>query len=228
MIGILRRLSTRDNSILILTLTALACLPIALQKVLSDSALSLLFPVTILSAFTAYELASSGIRKIWALLILLFLGPLILYIRIAQVGNALFDAIHVSLKVASNIILSAQGSTHISLDLSNLLLAGNHLLSQSSGFGYRLYSWLAGIAQNKPGGDLAARAYVWSLGLWLIAAWASWQIRRYGKSLAGLTPATLLLGLILYNTSPHSGILWLYLTAFILIVGITNFENLVR
>ena len=68
---------------------------------------------------------------------------------------------------------------------------------------------------------------MWSFGLWLIATWASWQIRRHGKALVGLTPATILLGLILYNTAPKSGILWLYLSALILLLGITNYEKLV-
>ncbi len=214
MTSLLRRLSTRENSILLLTLTSLVCLPFALREAVRDAASSLLLPVTILAALLAFGLASLNINRRWAAFILLVCGPLILFTRIAHMGDALFAMVRESLLIASNIILSAQGFTGSSLDFSTWFSAGNVFSGQAGAFVHRLIVWMAGITQGKPVGDLASRAFVWSLGLWLVAAWASWQIRRNGKALVGLTPATILLALILFNTAPKSGILWLYLSAF--------------
>ncbi len=105
--------------------------------------------------------------------------------------------------------------------------AGSLLASQAGVFGHRLILWVAGSVQDKYIGDPAARAFIWSLGLWLLAAWAGWQTKRQRNALAGLLPAAVLLGLILNNTAPHSGILWLFLSAFILLLGITNYQSLV-
>ncbi len=226
MIALLQRLSTRQNSILLLTLASLVCLPIGLQKLAPDAALSLLLPVTVLSALLAYGLATANIKKNWGLFILFACGPLILFIRIAQLGSALLAIASELLLIAAQIIRSAQGNPSSSLDLSTLFGAGNLLSTQAMGFGYRLFVWAAGLVQNKVIEDLAVRAFAWSLGLWLIAAWGCWQIRRHGKALLGLTPATIALGLILFNTAPKSGILWLYLSSFLLLLGITNYENL--
>jgi hypothetical protein len=226
MIYLLPRLFTRENSIFLLTLTALVCLPVALLKVIRDAAATLLLPVTILSAVLAFGLASASIKKNWAAFILLACGPLLLFIRVAQMGAALLAALWESLRIASNIVLCSQGCVTSSLDLSSFFSSANLLSGQASAFCHRLFVWIAGIAQNRPVGDLAPRAFVWSLGLWLIAAWASWQIRRHGKTLVGLAPATVVLGLILFNTVPKSGILWLYLIALLLMLGVANYESL--
>lgn len=205
----------------------LICLPLSLREAVSDASFSLLLPVTILSALTAFAAASTGINKYWAVFILFICGPLIIFIRISEVGGSLLATIRESFIIVSNINLSSQGATDASFDFTSWLKAGNLLIGQINGFGHRLLIWVTGSAQNKAPWDLAARAFMWSLSLWIIAAWASWQIRRNGKTLEGLTPATILLGLILYNIEPRSGILWLYVTALIFILGITNIENLI-
>ena len=226
MITLLRRLSTRENTILLLTLTALVCLPFALQKVARDSALSLLLPVTILGVLLAFTLVSLNTKNNWAVFILVGGGPLLLFLRIGQLSDSLLATVRESILVASNVTLTALGFRYSSLDFSTWFSVGNLFASQVSTFSHRLFVWMSGSIQDKPSADPAAQAFIWSLGLWLIAAWASWQVTRKGKALAGLTPATILLGVILNNTAPKSGILWLYLTAFLLILGFTNFAGL--
>lgn len=227
MMDLVRRFSTRENSILLLTLTVVACLPISLRKTIPDAASSLLLPVTILAALLAFGLASADIRKTWAGLLLIAGGPILLFIRIARVGSALSGIIWETLRVAGRITMTAQGQPQSVLDFHPWLSAGGLFTTQAGAFGHRLVLWAAATAQNQSIGDTAARAFVWSFGLWLIAAWASWQIRRQGKVLAGLLPAIILLGLILNNTAPKSGILWLFLIAFMLLLGITHYQSLV-
>ena len=87
MINLLRRFSTRENCILLLMLTALACLPISLGKIVRDATSSLLLPVTILAGLLAFVLASVNIKNTRAGFILIGSGPLMLFIRIAEIGT---------------------------------------------------------------------------------------------------------------------------------------------
>ncbi len=112
MINLLRRLSTRENCILLLTLTALACLPISLGKVVRDAASSLLLPVTIVAVLLAFGLASVNIKNTPAGFILIVCGPLVLFIRIAQIGSPLLITIRETLYIASQVIVTAQGNAH--------------------------------------------------------------------------------------------------------------------
>ncbi len=227
MINLLRRFSTRENCILLLMLTALACLPISLGKIVRDATSSLLLPVTILAGLLAFVLASVNIKNTRAGFILIGGGPLMLLIRIAEIGTPLLVTIRETLNITGQVIVTSQGDTHSTLDFSGLISAGSLLASQASVFGHRLILWVAGSLQDKSMGDPAAQAFIWSLGVWLVAAWAGWHIRRQRTALEGLLPAAVLLGLILNNTAPRSGILWLFLAAFTLLLGITNYQSLV-
>ena len=225
--NLLRRLSTRENCIFLLMLLALTCLPISLGKIIRDAASSLLLPVTILAGLLAFVLATVNVKNNEAGFILLACGPLFIFIRIAQIGTPLLVTIRETLYIAGQVIVTAQGYTHSTLDFSRWISAGSLLASQANVFSHRLILWVAGTAQDKSISDPAARAFIWSLGLWLVAAWAGWQIKRQRKALEGLLPAAVLLGLILNNTAPRSGILWLFLGAFIILLGITNYQSLV-
>jgi len=227
MMSLVRRLTTRENVILLLTLTALVCLPISLENIVRDAASSLLLPVTILGTLLTFGLASLSIKNNRVGFILIFCGPMILFIRIAQIGFPLLTTVRETLNIAGQIMVTAQGYTQSTLNFSPWISAGNLLITQAGSFIHRLLLWTAASAQNKYMEDPAARAFMWSLVLWLTAAWAGWQIKRQGKVLEGILPATILLGLILYNTGQPSGILWLFLSAVLILLGIINYQNLI-
>jgi hypothetical protein len=88
---VFKRLLHFQEIILILALTALACLPVALSELVRDAGLSLLLPITIIGTALTWALTNWNVRKLSSGLILLFVGPLALYIRIGQMWGALFE-----------------------------------------------------------------------------------------------------------------------------------------
>ena len=90
---IFKRLFHIQEMTFVLTLTALACLPIALSEFIRDAGMSLLLPVTLFGVILAWAFAGLGARKLLSGLVLLTIGPLALYIRIGQMGGALFELI---------------------------------------------------------------------------------------------------------------------------------------
>jgi hypothetical protein len=57
----------------------------------------------------------------------------------------------------------------------------------------RLWGWLIGLVLAEPTFDPVAVALVWSLGMWLVAAWAGWLVRRRDHPILALLPAGALL-----------------------------------
>jgi hypothetical protein len=76
--------------------------------------------------------------------------------------------------------------------------------------------------------DPVARVAVWSVGSWWLALWTGWQIDRRNGSIRALLPATGTLGLTLRFGSEQTLILWVYLAALLLALGLGSFESRLR
>ena len=92
----------------------------------------------------------------------------------------------------------------------------------------RALAWLLFAAGGAGSEDPAARALVWSLGLWMLAIWAGWQVRGRGRVLAGLLPTTLALGLIFNSSYRYLPLLWVHLAALVLLLGLLHYEEQLR
>ena len=90
---IYKRLFHFQGMIFVLSLMALVCLPIALSELVRDAGLSLLLPITLIGTLLTWALSNWDVRKSSSSCILLFLGPLTLYLRIGRMGGALFELI---------------------------------------------------------------------------------------------------------------------------------------
>lgn len=246
MIGkILRRL-TRERSILLLTLAALACLPFPLRKILPDAGLSLLLPVTLLSAALAWGLARFNLSRGWIRFIFIVCAPLVLLAWIAQIGGALLAAYRESFLIPPQLLAWIRFGTPI--DFSTMLAAQQEVVTRLLTLGQRVAVWLSGTLRGETVQDPAARAFVWALILLWLGAWCAWQVRRdisgdagrdrQSKSsdtaparprlgtLIGLFPATALLAWVLNSTAQESFGLWLHLAAVVALLGIVNYEKL--
>ena len=143
--AIFKRLFHIQEMIFVLSLTALACLPFALSELMRDAGMSLLLPITVFGLILAWVLAGLGVRRSLSGFVLLFLGPLALYIRIGQMGGALFEFIRQWFLLIPSLFNALFYKTP--LDLSFLLLATDELTQKIFGFSGRLSLWLTGIFQ---------------------------------------------------------------------------------
>ncbi|HEY2980017.1 MAG TPA: transglutaminase domain-containing protein [Anaerolineales bacterium] len=226
MTRLITRAMTRENSILLLTLSALACLPFAIRKLVPDAALSLLLPVMLVSTALAWTLASLNLKRSWVRVIFFVGGPLILFCLIARIGGALLSAYWQTLLVLPQAIAWFRDRTPI--DLSASMLAQSELMARAGALAQRVLVWLGAVLRGGQAQDPAARAFVWSLGLWLLAAWSGWQARGHKRMLLALLPCTALLAWVLDSTSQKSVSLWLHLASILFVLGLANYEALSR
>ncbi|NOT05627.1 MAG: transglutaminase domain-containing protein [Anaerolineales bacterium] len=207
----------------LLSLGALACLPLALTNLLRGVDLNLLLPITIFGASIALGLSSSNIKRISAAVILLAFGPLALIIRIGGIWSSLLDAVKNSLAFIPSLFKMI--SSRQPADLSALLLAREELVQKSLGLGIRIVQWFAGYLNGTPIEDPVIRTMIWCLVLWLVAVWAGWQMWRKNRLLAGIFPTTLLLAFVINYSGKEIETLWLHLGLLLFLLGLTSFAE---
>ncbi len=223
MAALFKRLFHFHEMILLLSLAVLACVPIALSNLVRDAIISLLLPVTLLGMLLASALAKTGTRKFASGIILLLFGPLSLFVRIGHLGGSLLEV----LKQEFNLIpaLYAWLRFEIPMDFSLMLLARDELAQKAFTLGGRLALWLTGLFYKTHVEDPAARTLAWSIGLWLVAIWAGWQMYRNKHLLLGILPSTFLLALVLDYTNQEVEILWFHFVLLFFLVGLNNYAN---
>ena len=221
---IFKRLFHFQEMILVLSLVALACLPIALSELIRDAGLSLLLPITLFGVILVWALAGWGVRKLSSGIILLFLGPLALFVRIGQLGGALIELIKqlfIFIPAFFNRVVYK-----VPLDISFLLSSIDGLTQKTLGFGGRILIWFMGVFRGIKIEDPVARTLIWCLVLWLVAVWAGWQIYRNQRFMAGMIPSTILLILVLNYTGKDKTILWFHLALLLFLYGFSNYHTL--
>ncbi len=209
--------------IFLLSLAALACLPLALTNLLRGVDFNLLLPITLLGVFIALALSVSNVKGISAGIILLGLGPLALIIRIGGIWNSVFEAIKSSFAFIT--ALFKMVSSYQPLDISALLVAREELVQKSLGLGIRFVQWLTGFMRGVQVEDPVIRTLIWCLVLWLVAVWAGWQISRKNRLLVGAFPTTLLLAFVINYTGKEIETLWLHLGLLLFLLGLTSFSE---
>jgi len=207
----------------LLSLMALACLPLALTNLLRGVDFNLLLPITLLGVFIALALSISKVKGISAGIILLGLGPLALIIRIGGIWNSLFEAVKSSFAFIT--ALFKMFSSYQPLDVSALLVAREELVQKSLGLGVRFVQWLTGFSRGVQVEDPVIRTLIWCLVLWLVAVWAGWQVSRKNRLLVGAFPTTLLLAFVINYTGKEIEILWLHLGLLLFLLGLTSFSE---
>jgi transglutaminase-like putative cysteine protease len=223
-VGMIKRLFHIREMILVLSLMALACLPIALSDLVRDAGVSLLLPLTLIGAILAWLLTVWNVRKLLSGFVLLILGPLALYVRIGQMGDSLFEFI----KQLLNFILAFFNwlFNKTPFDLSIFLSSREEFLQKTFTLSGRLSLWFTGFFRGIQIEDPVVRTLIWSMALWLIAVWAGWQIYRNKRFMAGMLPSTVLLVFVLDYTGGEKTILWFHLALLLFLFGLTNYHDL--
>lgn len=206
-----------------LSLWMLSCLPWALSDLLRGVDLGLFLPITLLGILIALGVNTAYVKKSSAGVILLGIGPLILIIRVGGIWPSLIKAVNSSFHFASTLFDAF--SSHHPVDSSALLLAREELIQKSLGLGARWMEWFSGLLHGIQIEDPVIRTLIWCLLLWLVAAWAGWQMYRKNRLLVGIFPTTLLLAFIINYTGKEIQILWVHLGLLLLLLGLTGFAE---
>lgn len=210
--------------IFLLSLMALACLPIALSDIVRDAGISLLLPLTLSGMILAWALAGLGARKLSSAVILLFLGPLTLYLRISRLGNPLLASAGESLSLIPAFFNRL--IYQIPFDNSFLIASKDEFIHKTLIFNGRVLFWIANLFREARAEDFVVRTLMSSMVLWLVAIWAGWQIYRNKRFIAGMFPSTVLLAFVLDYTRGAKEILWYHLALLLFLYGLTHYQQL--
>lgn len=97
----------------------------------------------------------------------------------------------------------------------------------SSTLAIRLQAWLLGALENFRVKDILIGNMLWTLVLWLIAAWIGWFAAKR-KATAALLPGAVLLTLLLWSREQRMEFLWAYVLVMLLLMGIWQYRNHVQ
>jgi len=219
--AILKRLFHIPEMIILMSVTALACLPLALSNIVRDAGITLLLPVTVIGVLLAWALVMQKVRRLSSGIILLGIGPAALFIRIGHMSTSLFEILKQTIFFFIDLV---RYKTHV--DFSPLLLARDDFIQRIFAFTQRLTLWVAAFLHGIRIEDPVVRTLTWSMALWLIAIWAGWQIYHNKRLLAGMLPSTVVLALVLNQNGKGTQVLWLHLALLLFLIGLTSYANL--
>ncbi len=221
-----RRLLARQTACLALGALTVLSLTIPVGQAVRAAGVGLLLLVALIGFLAAWGLAATRAKWYSAVVFLAFFGPLGILVRIGDLGAALFQTVVQALSIGPRLLIAWRW--HVPPDVAPLLTARSSLLEQSYAVYARFVAWESGLMHQIPIEDPVILALVFSLGMWLLAAWAGWQLRRNARTLAGVLPISIVLGLTLNNSSADRSVLWLHLSAFLFLLALNNYDFLTR
>jgi transglutaminase-like putative cysteine protease len=212
----------RKNYNLVLLLAATACLALALGKVIRGATWSWLMPVSLLAAACGWGLGGGRLKARQAWLSLTALGIPGVFAYVAGLFTPLGQLLLSVLSLFPQVILWF--SERAALDFGPLLVTWTELSGHIAGVGSRLWAWCLALVSGGTLIDPLAAGLVWNLLLWLVGAWAGWQLRRERQALQALAPGGALLALVLDYTRGEIGLLIVYLAILLALMGLARNE----
>ena len=216
----IRRWGVRNILVFCLVLVALSSVALGLADLIRGLDGGLLLAVIFCGVMLGWLLASSALPEWLALVIALALGAEVAIYQMSQLG----PAVRAVIGAAINLVRDAQNwSTGgpnpdiaaFSQSLTELITDANSTLS-------RVYDWSRYVLRGEPAFDPIAVGLLWVLGLYAVAVWAGWAVRRRHQPLVGLAPAGALLAISLSYTFSSPVYLQILMSATLLLMVVTR------
>jgi transglutaminase-like putative cysteine protease len=201
----LRAIRRENPGLLLLLLLISGNLVLGMAKATRGIEAALLWPIVWIGLPLSWALASSRLSGWVAAVASLSAGPILLLLRVGQLGDSL-----VALLTESTRLIWRLTQSSIPADTAPIRAAWLELWRGAGALLSRLQSWLLTVVEA-PGYTLGAApfdpvvtAMLWGLALWLTVVWASWVVRRHARPVLGVTPAVALLASILGYVRGHA------------------------
>ena len=204
-------------------LAALATLALGLTNLVRELEPWLLLSMAIFGLWVGWSLARSRLSGWVSGILGLFLGGMVVFIRVGRLGGLLLALIRALLHLGWSTLRWPQVGPP---DLSPLLTVALTLRQDLDTLLTRLSTWIVGLLTNNPAFDPAAIALVWGLTIWSVSLWAGWLVRRHNQPLPALMPAGALLAVSLFAITAKPWPLLAFLGATLMLLA-TN-STLVR
>ena len=212
----------RRNPVLVLLLAATICLALALGEFIRGATWSLLMPVSLSAAALGWGLGASQLNPKQAWVSLTVLGILGVFIYVGGLALPIGRLILASLSLIPRTVLWI--SRQVVIDFSPLIVTWTDLSSHVASLIARLWEWSAALVNGRTVVDPVAVGLVWNIFLWLVGAWAGWQLRRNRQALQALAPGGAMLALVLDYSRGEVGLLVVYLAILLALMGLARDE----
>jgi transglutaminase-like putative cysteine protease len=219
---LLKKLFSAEILGLILVILALQVFTYGVSSSLRATDTTYLFWVCLIAAGTGWRLNKSKFNRMAASAGIAALGLIGVWILGARLALPLLDVIESVIALVPRIIPAIRD--RIPMDASAVLEAWTVVVRSSTALAMRWQTWLIGIDKNVTVNDALIRNMIWTLLMWLIAAWTGWFTARRNAILA-LLPNIVLLAAVLSYSEFRIETLWLMVFIMLLLMGIWNYKN---
>lgn len=227
-VAILRRTSLQTMLQLTLLLAALGALVGSLSVEVRGAQTSAFLPAAITAVLLGWWLGRSRLKPWPALGGVLLLGVVLLWVRAAQSGAAALLLVESIGSYLLENFMHVQGGLAVNPGTASAARAAiQDLLTQSWAVWGRLAAWLGALRSGTEINDPAMRVLVWSLVLWVLAAWAGWAVSR-SKALPGLLPGLAVLAAVTQYTGANVNALWLMTICMLGLMSLARFDSNLR
>ncbi|HSK88812.1 MAG TPA: transglutaminase-like domain-containing protein [Anaerolineales bacterium] len=219
------RLLTADVMGLILLLIALQAFTYGIASSLRNAGANqavYFFWVCLLAVLIAMALNRLKLNGIQAAVGMIAIGVAGIWILGARLAGPLLDLGNAILIVVPQIIPALRFD--LPIDTTAIAEAWRVVAEASGALGARVQVWLMGMNKNITVNDALVRNMVWTLIMWLMAAWIGWFAGRR-SAVAALLPSILLLAIVTSYSGFGIYTLWLMVSILLLLMGIWNYKQ---
>jgi hypothetical protein len=171
----------------------------------------------------AYTISFTRLRNWQAGIFLGISGFLGLVFHTSRLGELLPQILNSLITLRNQIIIWAIYRTSIP-DLLPIELILTDLFERVFTLLTRVWIWLSGVQMGISLSDPVARAFTWSLAVYLLTVWTGWVVGRYRNPLAAFAPLIAVLAIVADYTGEGFYPLWLLLAGVLILMGFTRYD----
>jgi len=226
---LIRKILSAEVMGLILVAVALQALSYGIASSLLDTDTRYFFRICLIAAAISFGLSRSRLKPYQAALGIVALGVIGVWILGARLTAPLLDLgvaiLRIVQEVSPQIIPAIRDRVPIGeIDATNVTAAWSVIVNSSSALAERWSLWLAGLVGKFEINDALIRNMVWTLIMWLFAAWAGWFSYKR-NAVVSLFPSVGLLAAVISYSEYQAESLWLLVTTLLLLMGVWNYKN---
>jgi transglutaminase-like putative cysteine protease len=217
LVRFLRRLVSADVIAQFLVLMAIQAFTYGISSSLRNTDTRYFFWVCFVAMILALglnHLISNGIR---ASIIMILIGALGIWLVAARLIIPLFDLGNAFVSLTPQIIPAIR--SHIPVDTTALAEPWRIVADASLSLNLRIQNWLISLSKGE-----AFRSMIWTLIVWLIAAWLGWFTGKR-NAIVALLPCIVLLAAVTSYSELRVYTLWVVVFVLLLLMGIWNYKN---
>lgn len=219
---LLKRVLSADALGLILVVFALQTMTSGIASSLQGTDTTHLFVVCLIAALTGLLLNKSNRNGIQAAVAIGALGVIGVWIVGARLAYPLLDLLRSVVELVPVIVPAIR--ERIPIDTTAVLESWSVVTQASTSLLLRWQGWLASLSSDAPLNDALVRNMIWTLLMWLLAAWTGWFAGRRNAILS-LLPNVILLAAVISYSEYRAETLWLMVFIMLLLMGVWNYKN---